>query len=129
MGEKDPLYGLGDPLPPLNDLFLDRKKPAKSSDPLGDLFSDPTLKKTTTTDSDEFDKSGTEGTEDDEDWMSSAPPLDYLERVKVRLFHNSISCTVLFLQTLIAKSIILFPVFVVHTRTHKTVFIEKKCKG
>ena len=92
MGEKDPLYGLGDPLPPLmSDIFLDNgKKKNKNKDPLDSLlFSDPmtmALRKENRTDSDELDKTGTEeeGTEDDEDWTSSAPPLDYLERVKVR---------------------------------------------
>ena len=85
MGEKDPLYGLGDPLPPLHDLFLDKKK---TKDPLADLFTDPNSvgKKKDTTDSD--DKSGTDvdcTEDDDEDWLTSAPPLDYLERVKVNI--------------------------------------------
>ena len=90
MGEKDPLYGLGDPLAFSSDLFLDNgKNKNKKKDPFADLlFADPmstALKKENKTDSDEFEKTGTEegGSDDEEDWMSSAPPLDYLERVKV----------------------------------------------
>lgn len=103
MGEKDPLYGIGDPLAFSSDLFLDNgKNKNKKKDPFGDLlFADPmstALKKENKTDSDEFEKTGTEegGSDDEEDWMSSAPPLDYLERVKVgynSYFDKTAKCT------------------------------------